>query len=495
MLEAIATLQDTYLQAQSSETKKKLGQFFTDDVTANYMASLIHPIEAPTIRILDAGSGAGILTVSAALQCLKQGNRHVHAVLYEIDKSVLLLLEENMKKLEQSFSNKGGTFSYVIHNEDFVLARHDKKGSYFHLSIINPPYFKYNSKTSPYAGVTNDLYKGNPNIYASFMAVVSACMLPHGQMIAIVPRSFTNGLYFKGFRKYLNNTMNLCQVHIFKSRNKVFNKQSVLQENIICHYKREEQQPAVSIYTSEGQHDLAQREVVTYASKLIIDMSNEHEIIRIPEKKSYGSILEQAQKWQGGFQKNGYFISTGPVVEHRTRQFITLPDTQEASIPLIRMHNIKNLGVDWQSSNPKNARFRLQGDYKKHTVLSGNYVIVKRFSSKDEKRRLVAGLYRKSQQPQTYIALENHLNYIGHNNEELSLAEAYGLTALLNSTLMDQYFRCISGNTQVNATEVRLMRLPTRDTITKIGVEILELPTLEQVKIDNIIYQYLNLPA
>jgi adenine-specific DNA-methyltransferase len=66
--------------------------------------------------------------------------------------------------------------------------------------------------------------------------------------------------------------------------------------------------------------------------------------------------------------------------------------------------------------------------------------------------------------------LENHLNYVYRaDGDDLSIAEAFGLAALFNSMIVDRYFRTISGNTQVNATEIRTMPVPDINTIRRIG--------------------------
>jgi adenine-specific DNA-methyltransferase len=65
--------------------------------------------------------------------------------------------------------------------------------------------------------------------------------------------------------------------------------------------------------------------------------------------------------------------------------------------------------------------------------------------------------------------LENHLNYIHRPHGSLSVEEVVGLAALLNSPILDTYFRIINGNTQVSATELRAIPLPSLDIIVKIG--------------------------
>ncbi|MCU7907171.1 MAG: Eco57I restriction-modification methylase domain-containing protein [Candidatus Thiodiazotropha sp. (ex Epidulcina cf. delphinae)] len=492
MIEAAELVQTEYLNTKSGVERKELGQYFTGSAVADYMASMIGPVDTPVVRIIDAGAGVGILTVSAALRCLEMGNNQVHAVLYEIDGNAVAHLEVNMKHVARQFRKQAGKFTFEIRHEDFVLSRPDKTEAPFHVSSINPPYFKYNAKTSPYAGAAADLYKGNPNIYASFMAVVAACMAPKGKMVAIVPRSFTNGLYFKGFRHYLNQTMSLDKLHIFRSRDKVFKALSVLQENIICSYTKHRQVARIEVCTSTGYEDLNQVETRRYPAKLLIDTTNEHEIIRIPESAKDAAILQTVEGWSSSFLENGYFISTGPVVEHRTREYITTPDDKADSVPLLRMHNVKAFKTVWTGSNRKDARFRLLDGHEKHTLENQPYVLLKRFSSKDEKRRLVAGIHDPQTIKGKLTALENHLNYIGREDGELDLAEAYGLAVLFNSTFMDKYFRCISGNTQVNATEIRLLKLPTREVIDQVGATFPDGAESDQQRIDSIVNFHLK---
>jgi len=492
MIETVALAQTDFLNSRPENVRKGLGQYFTGSAIADYMASMLGPVGAPTTRILDAGAGAGILTISVAMRWLAVGNKKVHAVLYEIDEDTLSPLKLNMRRVAKLFKEQSGRFTFEIRHEDFVLSRPDRTEEPFHVSSINPPYFKYNSKTSPYAEATPDLYKGNPNIYASFMAVVAACMADNGQMICIVPRSFTNGLYFKGFRKYLNHTMNLEKIHIFRARNKAFRELAVLQENIICAYRKSQQGASIQICTSTGYDDLNQVEIQSYPTRQLIDTSNDHEIIRIPESIEDARILEEVEHWPSSFQDNGYFISTGPVVEHRTREYITEPANKAGSVPLLRMHNVKAFRTEWIGANKKDVRFLLLDGHEKHILNNQPYLILKRFSSKDEKRRLVAGVHDPNIIKGKLIALENHLNYVGRNGEPLDQVEANGLALLFNSTLLDKYFRCISGNTQVNATEIRLLKLPARDTIRQIGQAFKACEVISQEQTDQLLERLLK---
>jgi BsuBI/PstI restriction endonuclease domain len=64
--------------------------------------------------------------------------------------------------------------------------------------------------------------------------------------------------------------------------------------------------------------------------------------------------------------------------------------------------------------------------------------------------------------------------------------------AFLNSTVVDQYFRRFSGHTQVNATDLRTLAYPNRDTLQAMGREINTL-NLSQEEIDQLVRKHLHI--
>jgi len=493
MIASIAITQSTYWKGQASLVKKELGQYFTGEAIADFMASMLTTYSGITkpIRILDAGAGAGILSTALAMRCLSLGYKNVRSVLYELDPNILRQLRNNMESLAKVFADNGGTFSFEIRNEDFVLARPDRFEERFHFSSINPPYFKYNTKESPYGKATLDIFKGNPNIYASFLAIVTKCLAPNGQVVAIIPRSFANGLYFKGFRNYLTASTNIERIHIFRSRDRAFKELQVLQENVIVKCVKASQAEMITVTSSIGEHDLAQPEANKYPAHLIIDDSNDHKIIRIPATFSESEVLSEVESWTTTFEQAGYFISTGPVVDFRATEYLTTHNADN-SVPLYQMQNVRAFSVEWSGNHKKDVRFLVNGNSEKQLIPDDNYLFVKRFSSKDEKRRLVAGVYSKGASGSHLVAVENHLNYIGKKTG-LGKHEAFGLAGLLNSTFMDVYFRCVSGSTQVNATEVRLLRIPARDNILEIGKRLCRRKALGQQTVDKVVSKGLQI--
>lgn len=495
--EDIIALQSNFLASKSMSHRKSLGQFFTGSIVSDYMASLVNKPKSKTVRILDAGAGTGILTVSTALRCLELGCKTVHAVLYELDSEAIPNLKQTLKIVQNVFSQQRGVFTFEIRCEDFVLARPDKdeKVQAFDVSVINPPYFKYSVKSSSYAKAAADLYHGDPNIYASFMAIVMGSMKDGGQIVTITPRSFTNGLYFKGFRSYLLTQSAIDLIHIFKHRGRVFKNadSAVLQENIICRFIKGVTKEVVIIRSSDCDASIYHAVQEQYPLELIIDPSNEQRIIRIPESAHEASILRQAETFPTTFEGAGYFISTGRVVEHRARKYITKEIGAPNSVPLYRPHNVTPLVATWTGDHKKEVSFMLNEGHEKHTMENSTFVLLKRFSSKDEKRRLVSGVHLTSAHDCEVIGFGNKTNYIGLSGGKLTTTEAYGLAAVFNSSFMDKYFRCISGNTQVNATEIRVMKFPTREQVEEIGKQAQKLKTIETSKIDFIVNPVLGI--
>ena len=97
----------------------------------------------------------------------------------------------------------------------------------------------------------------------------------------------------------------------------------------------------------------------------------------------------------------------------------------------------------------------------------GSYVVVRRFTSKEERRRIIAAIYG-SDLPGELVGFENHLNVFHVRREGMPGNLAGGLALFLNCSLVDRYFRQFNGHTQVNATDLRRLRYPDRATLERL---------------------------
>jgi len=67
------------------------------------------------------------------------------------------------------------------------------------------------------------------------------------------------------------------------------------------------------------------------------------------------------------------------------------------------------------------------------------------------------------------LGLENHLNLFHENRRGLPEPLARGLAVFLNTTAVDEHFSRFNGHTQVNATDLKLMKYPSRDVLLQLG--------------------------
>jgi len=67
------------------------------------------------------------------------------------------------------------------------------------------------------------------------------------------------------------------------------------------------------------------------------------------------------------------------------------------------------------------------------------------------------------------LGFENHLNVFHECKHGLPEALVRGLVAYLNTTAVDECFRRFNGHTQVNATDLKLMKYPSRKALVSLG--------------------------
>jgi hypothetical protein len=124
-------------------------------------------------------------------------------------------------------------------------------------------------------------------------------------------------------------------------------------------------------------------------------------------------------------------------------------------------------------------------DTEKWLYPAGFYCVVRRFSSKEEKRRVVASVIDPASfGDNPVLGFENHLNLFHENKHGLPEALARGLAVFLNMTAVDEHFRRFNGHTQVNATDLKLMKYPSRDALIQLGEWAMRQTTLSQDAID-----------
>jgi len=489
----IASIERKRLQIsrQTEAAKKsKLGQFFTPQPIAEFMADLFPPASGPC-RLLDAGAGIGSLS-SAFLNRWMTGSgfdfSEVSLDVYEIDRSLGLTLNESIK----AFSHDP-RFSFTVHHEDFVIETVERLTNglfsmpppvYTHV-ILNPPYKKIQS-SSLHRKHLERVGLQTVNLYSAFVALGLALCGKGGQVVAIIPRSFCNGPYYRPFREFLLQHSAIRNLHLFESRTSAFKDDGVLQENIILRIEKQGKQTDVDIsWSSNDQFSDFSRKIRPFEA--IVDPDDPEKFIRIPSG-SFETKTPEHTRFHHRLEELGVEVSTGPVVDFRLKNFLS-PMPEEGCIPLLYPCHFKREGLTWplEDSKKPNA-IRRASETEKWLFPSGNYCVVRRLSSKEEKRRVVAGFVGGDDFPgMEKIAFENHLNVFHFKKKGLPPALAKGLSAFLSASCVDETFRSFNGHTQVNATDLRQLKYPDRDKLTQLGAWAMSHPGYTQEELDEIV--------
>jgi adenine-specific DNA-methyltransferase len=442
-----------------NKPNKALGQFFTPLSIARFMARLLPPFDK-SLRVLDPGSGAGVLAC-AVCEIL---NDDIELVLYEVDPDIATCLKATISYLQTWMEAANRKLRFQIVQQDFVS---DNASSLtyvgdksFDIVVSNPPYLKL-SKADERAKAAEVVVHGQPNLYALFMAIGAALLRPDGYALYITPRSYTAGPYFDKFRRYFFEKMQPCAFHLFESRRDLFG--DVLQENLIILAQRTSVEKNVLLSSSNG----LELDHSVQKSYPVAHIIGDDGIVHLPFSDEDRLVAEVVGSWTGRLAHYGLQISTGPVVAFRAESLINrVGDIASTHAPLFWMQNIQSMCWSWPQ-RIKPQYIKLTGA-EKLVIPNSNYVLMRRFSAKEQIQRLVAAPYL-SELESDWLGLENHLNYIYRPAGEMSTEEAIGLAVLLNSPLIDKYFRIFNGNTQVSATEIRNMPLPPLDAIIEMG--------------------------
>lgn len=503
LIDYAATLQERHEAATAADARKERGQVFTPPGVCGFMAGLFTKIP-DNFRLLDAGAGVGSLAAAVCerIQTLRSP-RKIEIALYETDATLLPLLEDNMRHCRKALNAAGHDLRYTIHEADFILETQGRRtqrmlfddgdaSEQFDAAIMNPPYFKIGAG-SAHALAMGEAFRSQPNIYALFMARAAELLQPNGELVAITPRSFCNGLYFRDFRRWFFSRMALRHVHLFECRRSTFD--NVLQESIITHTQRLGiAVPSAKITSSVGRNIPNNPRALTLPTGKILDDTAGDMVLRIPSSDEEVAISDAVESWPDRFVELGLRISTGPVVLFRAKEFLLPKADGNETAPLIEPHNVKPFQTVWPvEKRGKPIAFRVCPQSLKHLVPTRNYVLLRRFSAKEERRRLTASCFLQAGETRSYLALENHLNYVYHADRELTVEEVYGLTALFNSALLDRYFRIISGNTQVNATEIRSINFPQLEKVAAIGEQVKALNDFQPAKVERIVLEALGI--
>lgn len=477
---AIVAAQTTHIR------KAELGQFLTPFPIAQFMASLFRPPIHAHCHLLDAGAGIGSLCAAFLERARKKdfSFRGIEIDAFEIDDRLRPILA---RTLDEASSQHVKT---RIIGGDFVLAASDFLNDdlfsgdlrrYSH-AILNPPYKKIHSD-SPHRIALAKTGIQVVNMYAAFVALAVELLEESGQLVAIIPRSFCNGRYYRPFRDFLLSHGAIQHLHLFNARDKAFKDENVLQENLIMLFERGGRQREVVVSNSTDDK-FADYSMHTYPFSDIVQDNDPERFIRIPATPAL-DFIEESSEIKSTLTDLDIEVSTGPVVDFRLRQFIRdLPESN--TVPLLYPSHFSGAKIEWPKPKSRKPNAIIKNtDTERWLYPNDFYVVTRRFSSKEEKRRIVASIVDPAAFPKARsLGFENHLNIFHCHGKGLSQELAWGLMAFLNTSALDVHFRRFSGHTQVNATDLRQIKYPSRAVLLRLGKWAKSNPDSNQIEVD-----------
>lgn len=465
--EADDVVVDGILRTPKKPTTRQamLGQYLTPPSIARFMADQFSPTYAAETRLLDAGAGRGALS-AAFIERWRAANSggQLEATAYETDHNILPELSAELRRYEQD-----NVIPHVVDGDFIELAATMvalDRGPRFTHAILNPPYKKINSASAHRAQLRAAGLE-TVNLYSGFTALALALLGAGGELVAIIPRSFCNGPYYQPFRRFILRHSSIERMHLFKSRTKAFKDDGVLQENVIIKLIKGKPQADVCISTSTDD-TFSDFHETPYAFERIVMPDDDNQFIHIPTGQGDDDLL-QNEAFGCTIANLGLKVSTGPVVDFRMREHL-FERSEAGTVPLLYPGHFTNQTVEWPREMFKKPNaIRDDVSTRKWLYPNGYYTVVRRFSSKEEKRRLVASIIDPTRLPTDWIGIENHLNVIHDGRKPLPENLARGLCAYLNSSVIEQYFRRFNGHTQVNATDLRTLPYPNKKVLSELG--------------------------
>lgn len=389
--------------------RKKFGQFFTTAKTAKFMANLFN-IDSNKIELnlLDAGAGTGILSAALLDKIFENGyGGVVNLTCYETDTLVLPILKQNLELAKETYS-----INYEIITENYITSQYfgegtliDEDSNKYDYIIGNPPYLKI-SKDAPEALSMPEVCHGAPNLYFLFWSMGVYNLRPDQELVYIIPRSWTSGAYFKKFRSYLFAHSVITDIHLFESRDKVFGGDSVLQETIIVKVKKTTIEPETINITSSSTSDFEDLRSFQAPYHTVIPRN---QFVYLITDKDDAVVLERVNRLPNTLPDIQMKMQTGIIVDFRTREVLR-NEMEDGAFPLLYSQHIKDGRVVWPIGKKGEV---IKTSHAAFLQENSDFLLVKRFTSKEEKRHLQCGIYLKQRYSQfAYISTQNKVNFV-----------------------------------------------------------------------------------
>ena len=461
-LEALHHLTSLYAALLPEPYRGKVGAFYTPPCLAMRLLDQAEEagLDWTTAKVLDPAAGGGVFLVHAATRMLRAlskcepklavrqiGNR-LHGL--ELDPYAASLAQVSLEVVLAGLLGEGeGAPSFVRVCDTLE----EPPKATFDLVIGNPPYGRITLKGEARKRYARSLY-GHANLYGVFTDVALRWAKRGGLIAYLTPTSFLAGQYYSALRGLLAEEAPPLGIDFVHGRKGVF--EDVLQETLLA------------VYRKGGRQTRAQIHYLTVTNEIMAQVSRNGTVglpalatqpWLAPRSPEHSVLIAKIESMPNRLNDLGYSVSTGPLVWNRHKS-------------QLRQSLGKNIyPLVWAEAVTADGRFLYRAEKKNHApyfeveqgdawlVASDPCVLVQRTTAKEQARRLIAAeMPAEFVEKHGGVVVENHLNMLRGGTEPKVSPGV--VAALLNSGVVDQVFRCMSGSVAVSAFELEALPMP-----------------------------------
>ncbi|OAJ69096.1 Modification methylase TaqI [Gluconobacter cerinus] len=463
LLEGCHFLTSLYTALLPRRERSALGAFYTPPALTHRLLDLAGEggLDWSSARVLDPASGGGAFLLEAATRMRRALDGSEPALIlaqlgtrlsgFELDPYAAGLSQAALEVLLSDLSAASGRKVPVFVKVCDTLE--ETPAARFDLVVGNPPYGRVTLTTAQRSHYARGLY-GHANLYGVFTDIALRWTRPGGMIAYLTPTSVLGGQYYTALRRLLAAEAPPVAIDFVHARRGVF--EDVLQETLLALYHKGGERQRFQVHYLSVDNEREARLTKNGRVSLPNDAGAPW---LAPREPAHVGLIKAAEGMPARLSDWGYGVSTGPLVWNRFKSQLR-GRAARGLHPLI-----------WAEAVTADGRFIFRAEKKNHApyfkteagdgwlVVDQSCVLVQRTTAKEQLRRLIA-----AELPQSFIdahdgvVIENHLNMVRAIGKPKVTPAA--VAAVLNSDLLDQIFRCISGSVAVSAFELESIPLP-----------------------------------
>jgi len=485
-----------YLHLISTELRKQLGQYSTPANIVRYILKSVEYFSSKDIitkRLIDPACGSGAFLVESVriyLNALKKAKIPIYKWYpmvtsaisgVDIDPTACFFTRLNLAMLLApavlEFVAKNGIKKLkplsVYCLDTLQLFASEREGAallynklnlplvnQFDFVVGNPPYFKVKGINAGFKNIFSKSIYGHPNAYGLFIHAGIEMLKKDGRLGFIVPRSMLSGLYFKNLREFIEDKTSVKEIVYISERKKIF--ENVLHGTMILSLKwNKDSEKMVNISFIHSLKEIETQNIISVGRDKVIQRLNGTSIWFIADSQEMYNIINRIIKKHPLLSSNeiNCRAKTGQIVWNRVKPLLTT-NSGDDTLPLIWATDVGKFTFSFNRMGVARPCFLKVNSETENLMVKGASILIQRVTADEQHSRIVAcmpeGFYKKEHNG---YFVENHLNIIQLVAGKSSVS-LYFMLGVLNSEIVEFFFRAMNGNTQVSATELNLLPIP-----------------------------------